>query len=48
MRIIRLAEEIKIKVKRNVKYKVVTTSRKGIRDQGLLRSGTFGTGGDTC
>ena len=40
------AEEIKIKVKRNVKYKVVTTSRKGIRDQGLLRSGTFGTGGD--
>ena len=40
------AEEIKIKVKRNVKYKVVTTSRKGIRDQGLLRKGTFGTGGD--
>ena len=40
------AEEIKIKVKKNVKYKVVTTSRKGIRDQGLLRKGTFGTGGD--
>jgi len=40
------AQEIKIKVKRNVKYKVVTTSKKGIRDQGLLRKGTFGTGGD--
>ena len=40
------AEEIKIKVARNVKYKVVTTSRKGIRDQGLLKKGTFGTGGD--
>lgn len=40
------AEEIKIKVRRNVKYKVVTTSRKGIRDQGLLRKGTFGTGGN--
>ena len=40
------AEEIKIKVKRNTKYKVTTTSRKGIRDKGLLKNGVFGTGGD--
>jgi hypothetical protein len=40
------AEEIKIKVKRNTKYTVTTTSKKGIRDQGLLKKGVFGTGGD--
>ena len=40
------AEEIKIKVKRNTKYNVTTTSRKGIRDKGLLKNGVFGTGGD--
>ena len=30
------AEAIKIKVRRNTKYTVTTTSKKGIRDQGLL------------
>ena len=40
------AEKIGIEVRRNTKYKVTTTSRKGIRDQGLLKKGTFGTGGD--
>ena len=40
------AEEIKIKVRRNTKYTVTTTSKKGIRDEGLLKKGTFGTGGD--
>ena len=40
------AEEIKIKVKRNTKYTVTTTSKKGIRDKGLLKKGVFGTGGD--
>ena len=40
------AEEIKIKVKKNTEYKVTTTSKKGIRDQGLLKKGVFGTGGD--
>ena len=39
-------EEIKIKVRKNTKYTVTTTSKKGIRDQGLLKKGTFGTGGD--
>jgi len=40
------AEEIKIKVKRNTQYAVTTSSNKGIRDRGLLKKGTFGTGGD--
>ena len=39
-------EEITIEVKRNTKYTVTTTSKKGIRDSGLLKKGTFGTGGD--
>jgi len=39
-------EEIKIKVRKNTKYTVTTTSKKGIRDQGLLKKGVFGSGGD--
>tara|TARA_B100001113_G_scaffold351447_1_gene350523 strand:- start:853 stop:7662 length:6810 start_codon:yes stop_codon:yes gene_type:complete len=39
-------EEIKIKIRKNTEYKVVATSRKGLRDEGLLKEGTFGTGGN--